>query len=86
MSGSGNRPVNLDPGLLTLEALNLATTKPHYHRLYLSKGVFGELTLIYRQGGFEPLPWTYPDYREKWATVFFEKVRKEMLEEMRGKV
>lgn len=79
MSKSDKRVVNLDPGLLTLEALSLATTKPYYHRLYLSKGVYGELTLIYRKGGFEPLPWTYPDYREEWARVFFHKVREDLL-------
>jgi hypothetical protein len=83
LARSGKRTVNLDPGLLTLEALNLATTKPFYHRLYLGKGIFGELTLIYRHGGFKPLPWTYPDYREKRAIAFFEMVRKGLLEEKR---
>jgi hypothetical protein len=86
IAGSGNRTVNLDPGLLTLEGLSLATTKTYYHRLYLGKGVFGELTLIYRQGGFEPLPWSYPDYRDRWAVEFLEKVRGEMLEEWRRKI
>jgi hypothetical protein len=85
LAGAGKRTLNLDPGLLTLEALNLATTKPYYHRLYLSKGIFGELTLIYRQGGFEPLPWTYPDYRDGRTISFLERVRKGLLEDQRRK-
>ena len=85
MARSGRRTVNIDPGLLTLEAFSLATNKPYYHRLYLAKGVFGELTLIYRFGAFEPLPWTYPDYQDGWAIEFFKKERREMLEEHRRK-
>lgn len=58
----GNRRVNLDPGLLGHAQLVLATHKPYAHRIYLDKGVFAELTLIFRQGSFRPLLWTYPDY------------------------
>ncbi len=60
---NGNRRVNIDPGLLTLHNLVLATAKGYSHRIYLGHGIYGEVTLIYRDGGFEPLPWTYPDYR-----------------------
>lgn len=57
------RAVNIDPGLLNESQLVLASTKPAGHRIYLGQGVHGELALIYRgEGGFEPLPWTYPDY------------------------
>ncbi len=76
LSINGRRKVNLDPGLLTLESLVLATTKPYYHRIYLSKGIYAETTLAYRKGGFEVMPWTYPDYREEWVRQFFLSVRK----------
>jgi len=85
LARSGRRTVNLDPGLLTPESVVLATTKPYYHRIYIGKGVYGELTLFYRNGRFEVLPWTYPDYREEWAMDFLLKVRGAMLEERRGK-
>ena len=81
---AGCRAVNLDPGLLTPEALNLATTKPYYHRIYISKGIFGELALLYRKGSYEPLPWTYPDYCETWAIEFFQAVREEMMEKRKA--
>jgi hypothetical protein len=58
----GKRKYNLDPGLLTLANFVLATGKENAHRIYLSEGIFAELTLIYRGGTFHPLAWTYPDY------------------------
>ncbi len=58
----GNRRVNLDPGLLGHAQLVLASHKPYSHRIYLDQGVFAELTLLFKDGSFKPLPWTYPDY------------------------
>lgn len=75
LAREGKRTVNLDPGLLTPESLILATTKPYCHRVYLAKGIFADLTLTYGKAGYEAMPWTYPDYREKWARDFFHRVR-----------
>jgi hypothetical protein len=61
----GRRTVNLDPGLLFQSRLCLVTTKDNAHRLPLRDGIFGELTLLYRNGDFEALPWTYPDYASR---------------------
>ncbi|HYV38675.1 MAG TPA: DUF4416 family protein [Gemmataceae bacterium] len=58
------RPVNLDPGLLTLGKFELATTKDQCHRIYLRDGIFAEVTLRFQDGQYEPWPWTYADYRE----------------------
>ena len=58
----GRRTVNIDPGYLALEQIVLATTKGYSHRLYLGNGIFGDLTLIYREGTYRGLEWTYPDY------------------------
>jgi len=58
----GSRRLNLDPGLLCLERLVLATGKNFSHRIYLGQGIWGDLTLIYRHKGWQSLPWTYPDY------------------------
>ena len=57
------RPLNLDPGYLTLAKLVLASTKDHAHRVYLRAGVYAELTLCFRGGRWQNQPWTYPDYR-----------------------
>ncbi len=58
----GQRTVNLDPGYLLKERLVLASGKNFAHRIYLDKGIYADLTLIYEQGAFKTLPWTYPDY------------------------
>lgn len=59
----GRRRINLDPGYIAAAKLVLATTKNHGHRIYLDQGIYAEVTLMYREGDFCPLPWTYPDYR-----------------------
>jgi Domain of unknown function (DUF4416) len=64
-TAAGGRRVNLDPGLLDLNRLLLATTKHAGHRIPLRQGIYAEITLHYRRGRFEPLPWTYPDYRSR---------------------
>jgi hypothetical protein len=58
------RPLNLDPGLLTLGKFLLATTKDQAHRIYLRDGIYAEVTLRFQSGEYEPWPWTYADYRE----------------------
>src|SRR5437764_7198239 len=62
-SYSEERPLNLDPGILSLGKFQLATTKDQAHRIYLRDGIFAEVTLRFQAGAFEPWPWTYADYR-----------------------
>jgi hypothetical protein len=79
LAGSGRfpepRPLNLDPGLLSLGKFLLATTKDQAHRIYLSDGIFAEVTLRYDTGAFEPWPWTYADYREPFVRSFLKEAR-----------
>ncbi|MFN3966517.1 MAG: DUF4416 family protein [Endomicrobiia bacterium] len=77
---SKKRKINLDPGYITCSNLILASTKNYSHRIYLSKGIFSEVTLIYQQGTFHPLQWTYPDYKIEIAIDFFKKVRKSLID------
>jgi hypothetical protein len=69
------RVVNIDVGCLSLENLQLATGKPFSHRIYLGKGVYSDLTYLFRKKTFEVLPWTYPDYRENEILRFFNLAR-----------
>ncbi len=73
--GPPSRPINLDPGYLSLSKVILATTKDYSHRLYLGDGIYGEITLHYQEKKFSPLPWTYPDYRTLEYINFFQKMR-----------
>lgn len=72
------RPLNLDPGYLTLAKLVLASTKDHAHRIYLGRGIYAEMTLQFRAGGWQPLEWTYPDYRRPDFQAFFTAGRQQL--------
>jgi hypothetical protein len=74
-SENGKRRVNLDPGFLTLSRLVLATTKEGSHRIPLSSGIYGEVTLLFEKGDFRPLPWTYPDFRSDIYREILKKIR-----------
>jgi hypothetical protein len=72
------RRVNLDPGLLSLHNLVLASTKDFAHRIYLRDGIYAEVSLLHHAGRYEPLPWTYPDYRTDACQEFLAACRKEL--------
>lgn len=69
------RRVNLDPGYLTQAKLVLATTKNQAHRIYLGQGIYAEVTLLYRDGAWRPLPWTYPDYASAAYHAILSEIR-----------
>lgn len=72
---NGSRSVNIDPGILDLAKLVLATTKDFCHRIYLDKGIFGEVTLFYKDKSFRHWEWTYPDYRTPEYIAIFNHIR-----------
>jgi hypothetical protein len=78
------RPLNLDPGILSLGKFMLATTKDQGHRIYLRDGIFAEVTLRYQAGSFEPWPWTYADYRRPEVHEFLESARNYYRERLRS--
>ena len=81
---SGKRKINIDPGYMSLERLVLATGKNYTHRIYLSRGVYADLTLIYHRGSFRPLEWTYRDYSDPEVILFFNEERERYKMQIRG--
>ena len=79
----GNRLVNIDPGYLVAERLVLASGKNYGHRIYLSKGIYADLTLIYRDKDYQPLAWTYPDYAEPIVRAWLGALRQKYLLQVR---
>lgn len=71
----GQRQMNLDPGLVTFERLVLATGKNFTHRIYLSQGIWADLTLIFQKGIWQDLPWTFPDYAGPVLKEHLTKIR-----------
>ncbi len=64
LDDTGRRQVNLDAGYLAIGSFVLASTKSAAHRVYLTEGIYAEVTLIYESGAYTPLRWTYPDFRQ----------------------
>ncbi len=75
------RLINIDPGYINDSKLVLATTKDYYHRIYLDRGIFAEVTLRWRKGGFEPMEWTYPDYATDRYRSVLQNIRKIYMEQ-----
>ncbi len=80
----GGRRVNIDPGLLSMSNVVLASTKNYSHRIYCGKGIYAEVTLIYEKKTFKPTGWTYPDYREKSTVEFLCMARDILKEKLKG--
>ncbi len=81
-SADGRRQVNIDPGYLLMERLVLATGKNFAHRIYIGKCIYADLTLIYRKDGYQPLPWTYPDYAHDGVRRFLVLVRNKYMKDL----
>ncbi len=77
------RPLNIDPGYVSEAKLVLATTKDRDHRLYLGQGIYGEVTLFYRQGSWQSRPWTYPDYQQPEYHSFLDGCRQDLRQRYR---
>jgi hypothetical protein len=84
-SAGGNRLVNIDPGYLLAERLVLASGKNYAHRIYLSSGIYADLTLVYRDRDYRPLAWTYPDYAEPKVRNWLRWLREKYLLQLRSK-
>jgi Domain of unknown function (DUF4416) len=82
-SSEGRRRINLDPGYLTPARIVLASTKDYAHRIYLGKGIYGEVTLIFKDGIYSPHLYTYRDYQDKQYVEIFMNAR-ELLRKKSG--
>ncbi len=79
-----SRRINIDPGYLLPERFVLATGKNFSHRIYIGKDIYADLTLMFHDGTFRPLPWTYPDYAREDMQDFLHKVRSKYLFDTRS--
>jgi len=84
MAVAGRRRINLDPGYISAGKMVLATTKDWQHRLYLGKGIYGEVTLRFRRRTFESWEWTFPDYRTEEYIRILNRFRRRYMEQLRS--
>jgi hypothetical protein len=85
LSAGGRRRVNIDPGYLAKAHLVLATGKGYTHRPYLRDGIYADLTLMYRDKEFHPLPWTYPDYAGSEVIGMLVRIREKYVLQLKGR-
>lgn len=75
LNETSGRMINLDPGYLDAAKLVLVSTKDFSHRIYLDKGIYGEVTLFYSGGNYQSLPYTFPDFRTEEYLDIFRRAR-----------
>ena len=80
----GKRAINIDPGYISMEKMVLASCKNFSHRIYLKKGIYADLTLIYRADSFQPLEWTFPDYAEDSMIRLLNGVRERYVHQLQN--
>ena len=77
------RRANIDPGLVSIESLILATTKYSGHRICIAPGLYAEITLLYQKGSYAPQQWTYADYRSEEVQHFLLEIRSYLMQQRR---
>jgi len=75
---NGKRRINLDPGYVMRSRIVLASAKDYSHRIYLGKGIYGEVALYYKDKRYNPFPYTYYDYRKPECLNIFDTAREQL--------
>lgn len=76
LNEKGGRRVNIDPGYLDAARVALVSTDDYAHRVYIGKGIYGEITLVFSGGEYRILPSTYPDFQKSAYHDLFKKARR----------
>ncbi len=74
LAENGKRTINIDPGYLAVEKIVVASTKNFTHRIYIGRGIYGDLQLMRRKGLYVQMPWTYADYIRPETLDFFSRL------------
>jgi len=82
-SANDRRKVNIDPGYLTAHNIVVASAKELSHRMFIGKGIFGDIQLIFKNNNFSPLPTTFADYRQEKIINLFNVIRQKYLSQLR---
>jgi hypothetical protein len=84
LSGERGRRVNIDPGYMDYYKIVLASFKEGPQKIYLGNGVYADPILLFYEGEYAPLQWTFPDfkagvYREELLAIraLYKRARRE---------
>lgn len=79
----GRRVHNLDIGYMDPDKVVLASFKRGPCKIYIGHGVYADLLLKYSEGGFQPLPWSFPDFRDGRYAKSLLAIREKLKSELR---
>ena len=71
-----SRKVNIDTGYMDFDKVVLASAKYNGQKIYLSKGIWADLTLQFYKGKYRPYPWSFPDFKSELYQDVFLEIRK----------
>lgn len=86
LSVDGKRKVNIDPGYVHHAQFVLASTKHWANRIYIGDGMYAEITLMFINGQFSPLSYTYPNYRDREYIEELMKIREQYLQKRKERL
>lgn len=69
------RKINIDSGYMDYDKVVLASAKYNAQKIYLSKGIWADLTLHYSKGKFTPYNWSFPDFKKDLYKSTFLQIR-----------
>jgi hypothetical protein len=81
-TAGGARRINIDPGYVDVGKVVLASTKPAGHRMYLRRGIYAEMTLLYHSGHYQAFVYTYADFQWPATTAFLADARRRYLDQL----
>ncbi|MBN1163780.1 MAG: DUF4416 family protein [Candidatus Krumholzibacteriota bacterium] len=82
--GEGGRRVNIDPGYIDFFKVVLSSFKEGPQKIYLGQGVYADPQLMFQHGTWEPLPWSFPDFKAGFYDGDLTRIRNIYKKEIRS--
>ena len=79
----GKRRINLDAAYVDYYKVVLASLKFGGQKLYMRKGVYGDMTLIMNKGKWENFAWGFPDFKSGAYDAVLNRIRDLYKEQIR---
>ena len=74
-SVDNKRTINIDPGYIDVGKLVLVSVKYGTQKIYLGSNIWADIVLMYENGKFTQLPWSFPDFKSGIYNDFLKKYR-----------